>query len=145
MGKITFPERTTIALDTAPLIYFFENISPYTKIISSLFEDSEKKKIRFICSTITISEIFVKPFKDNQKDTQKMLEHVLVKNPEISIVPVTISIALEASKIRANYNIRTPDAIQIATAKKYADFFITNDKKLERYPHLKIKVLDSLI
>ena len=38
------------------------------------------------------------------------------------LIPVTISIALEASKIRADYNIRTPDAIQIATAKKYADY-----------------------
>lgn len=145
MGKVTFPEGTTLALDTAPLIYFFENISPYTQIISSLFEEADKKKIRFICSTITVSEIFVKPFKNNQRDIQKMLEKALIKSSEISIVPVTISIALEASKIRADYNIRTPDAIQIATAKKYADYLITNDKKLERYPYLKIKVLESLL
>jgi len=145
MGKVTFPKGTTIALDTAPLIYFFENISPYNQIISSLWEEAEKKKIRFIFSTLTIFEIFVKPIKDNQKDIQKKLEQALIKNPKISIVPVTISIALESSKIRANYNIRTPDAIQIATAKNYSDYFLTNDKKLERYPDLKIKVLEILV
>ncbi len=145
MGELVFPKGTTIAMDTPPLIYFFENIHPYSKIVSSILEKADERKIRFICSAITILEIFVKPLRENQKGIQVKLEKGLIKNRKISIVPVTTSIALEAASIRAKYNLRTPDSIQIATAKKYADYFITNDKKLEKYPHIEIKVLESFI
>jgi predicted nucleic acid-binding protein len=38
---------------------------------------------------------------------------------------------IKASYLRATYTLRTPDAIQLATAiYSQADFFLTNDKQL---------------
>ncbi len=53
-------------------------------------------------------------------------------NNNLSIVDVDYKIADIASRIRANYNIKTPDAIILATGiSMNIDYFITNDTKLK--------------
>ncbi len=52
--------------------------------------------------------------------------------PNLSIVDVDYKIADIASRLRANYNIKTPDAIILATGiSMNVDYFITNDIKLK--------------
>jgi predicted nucleic acid-binding protein len=59
---------------------------------------------------------------------------------------VTGAIAGQAARLRASYNIRTPDAIQIGTAlNSKASHFLTNDVNLPNIESIKILFLDSLI
>ena len=59
---------------------------------------------------------------------------------------ITPQIAEEAAQIRATYRrIRTPDALQIATAVVAgAHYFVTNDKALPDLPGLQMLVVDDL-
>ncbi|BBH42670.1 hypothetical protein myaer102_53320 [Microcystis viridis NIES-102] len=60
-------------------------------------------------------------------------------------VPISLEIAEVAAQLRARQNLRTPDAIQIATAMgEGAMFFLTNDARLAAVPDLKVLVLDAL-
>lgn len=53
-------------------------------------------------------------------------------NNNLSIIDVDYKIADIASRIRVNYNIKTPDAIILATGiSMNIDYFITNDTKLK--------------
>lgn len=53
-------------------------------------------------------------------------------NNNLSIIDVDYKIADIASRLRANYNIKTPDAITLATGiSMNIDYFITNDTKLK--------------
>lgn len=53
--------------------------------------------------------------------------------------------AEQAAIIRANYNIKTPDALQLATAIIHqADYFLTNDEQLKRVNDLEIITLSNL-
>lgn len=53
-------------------------------------------------------------------------------NNNLSIIDVDYKIADIASRLRANYNIKTPDAIILATGiSMNVDYFITNDIKLK--------------
>jgi predicted nucleic acid-binding protein len=55
-------------------------------------------------------------------------------------------IAENAAKLRADYNLRTPDAIQMATAiYGGASFLLTNDIRLPSLPGLTVLVLNQLI
>ncbi|WP_230966967.1 type II toxin-antitoxin system VapC family toxin [Nostoc commune] len=48
--------------------------------------------------------------------------------------------------LRADYNLRTPDAIQMATAiRGGASLFLTNDARLPSLPRLSVLVLEQLI
>ena len=53
-------------------------------------------------------------------------------NNNLSIIDVDYKIADIASRLRANYNIKTPDAIILATGiSMNVDYFIPNDIKLK--------------
>jgi predicted nucleic acid-binding protein len=48
-------------------------------------------------------------------------------------MPLSADIANQSARLRARYNLRTPDAIHLATAlAANADVFITNDRDLIR-------------
>jgi predicted nucleic acid-binding protein len=60
----------------------------------------------------------------------------------VSIDPETAKVAAD---LRARYNLRTPDALQLATAiKAGCDAFLTNDATLKKVTELKILVLSEL-
>jgi predicted nucleic acid-binding protein len=64
---------------------------------------------------------------------------------QIDTIDLSAPIAQEAARLRATYNLRTPDAIQLATAiHAGATTFLTNDERLAVVPDLNILVLDAL-
>ena len=59
---------------------------------------------------------------------------------------IPFDIAENAAKLRADYNLRTPDAIQMATAiYAGASFFLTNDIRLPSLPALTVLGLNQLM
>jgi predicted nucleic acid-binding protein len=122
----------TVFLDTAPLIYFIEGHSSYQPILIRLFEYNDKGHFSFVTSSVTLLEVLVKPLRDGQTAIAKQYRDVLTTAPGIELFDVTSAIAEQAAQLRAKYNFRTPDAIQLATAIEIgADFFLTNDNRLK--------------
>jgi len=60
-------------------------------------------------------------------------------------VPINAEIADQSARFRASYNLRLPDALQVATA-VYAgcDAFLTNDTQLQRVQELRVIVLEEI-
>jgi predicted nucleic acid-binding protein len=64
----------------------------------------------------------------------------------LTIAGISPKIAEQAARLRASYNLRTPDAIQLATAiEAGASTFLTNDQRLTSIMEIQILVLDSLL
>ena len=121
-----------VCLDTAPLIYFIEGHSVYQPALASLFDFNDKGGFSFITSTVTLLEVFVKPLREGQTGIAKQYRDILTTAPGIEIIDITAAIAEQAAQLRAKYNLRTPDAIQLATAIEVgADYFLTNDNRLK--------------
>jgi predicted nucleic acid-binding protein len=71
---------------------------------------------------------------------------ILLSQENLSTYSVSAAIAELAAQLRATKNLRTPDAIQIATAIQGGDrFFLTNDARLSVVPELEVLVLDELV
>ncbi|MBR1615756.1 MAG: hypothetical protein IJ673_09795 [Treponema sp.] len=51
-----------IFIDTNPLIYLLDNISPYQITVRNFFIEKKQRNAEFYTSTITDAEFFVKPF-----------------------------------------------------------------------------------
>ncbi len=65
---------------------------------------------------------------------------------ELSIIPVTDDIAERAAFLRARYNIKTPDALQLATALLTGGkFFLTNDESLSSVEEIHVLILDRIV
>jgi predicted nucleic acid-binding protein len=70
---------------------------------------------------------------------------IILDQENLITVPVSVEVAEVAAQLRATQNLRTPDAIEIATALRgSATFFLTNDVRLAAVPDLEVLVLDAL-
>lgn len=61
------------------------------------------------------------------------------------LVPISLNIPESAANLRARYNLRTPDALHVASAiHRRCDIFLTNDAGIKRITELTILLLDEL-
>ncbi|MBS1530497.1 MAG: type II toxin-antitoxin system VapC family toxin [Bacteroidetes bacterium] len=128
---ITDFRNKTVFLDTAPLIYFIEGHSQYQQHLKHIFEMNDEGGFRFITSSITLLEVLVKPLRENQTELADQYKNILLTASGIEIFDITNVLAIKAAEFRAKYNLRTPDALQVATAiENKADYFLTNDVRL---------------
>lgn len=68
-----------------------------------------------------------------------------MSSPNIDIFDVDINISRQAAELRANYNLKTPDSIQLASGiQKNADIFFTNDKNLKRVDKIEVLTLGEI-
>ncbi len=132
-SKLVFP-------DTAPHIYFIEGQSQYQEILSKIFYLNDKGGFSFVTSSITLPEVLVKPLREGKTDIAQQYRDILTKAPGIEVLDVTSSI----SEI-AQFNSRTPDAIQLATSIEVgADFFLPNDMQLKVVNSIKVVAVSEL-
>ena len=136
MGRLARKLRgfLTVALDTPIFIYHFEKSERYFKVTQEIFSrlDTEKN-FTAVTSIITLIELTVKPLREARHDLVKEYTQKLLFDDKLTTFAVDEEIARKAAELRANYGIKTPDAVQIATALvAQADAFITNDAELKR-------------
>jgi predicted nucleic acid-binding protein len=134
-----------VGLDTMIFIYAFEEHPAYLPVLKGFFHALEKGEMKAVTSTLTITECLVQPYrKKNFALSAQYL--VLFRNfPNLSIIPLTDDIAERAAFLRAQYNLRTPDAVQLATALvSGCHAFLTNDDRFLVAEGIRILVLDQL-
>jgi len=135
-----------IGLDTMVFIYHFEENQAYSPLTFSIFESLEKGDFKGITSILTLLEILVKPKKENNLLLTERYKLLFETFPNLQMKTINENIADIASSLRANYNINTPDAIQIATSlEAKADTFITSDASLKKISEIKILLLDEML
>ena len=145
MGWVDSLQGSVVGFDTMPLIYYIEENPNYLKMIDPFFEAVERGEFEVVTSIITLLEVLVHPIRDGNAELAQRYRDLLFETEGLSTVEIDQAIAEEAARLRASYNIRTPDAIQLATAIfGGASFFLTNDIHLPSLPNLKTLVLEDL-
>jgi predicted nucleic acid-binding protein len=136
----------TIGVDTSPFIYLIEEHPVYLDAVRSFFEKMDAGEISGVTSTVTLLEVLVQPFRRGAAHLAGQYREVLLNATHLSCVAVTGEIAEKAASLRTDYNLRTPDAIHLATAiQSGATAFLTNDSFLTSSPNLDILILDQLV
>lgn len=138
---------STVFFDTAPVIYFVEENSNYSGIVTPFFDAAPSGTLKAITSVVTLSEALVVPLRTGSDRLAEHYRQVISPVRGIEVYSVTQQIAEEAAQLRATYRrIRTPDALQMATALVAgAQYFLTNDKALPNLPTLQMLVVDDLV
>ena len=133
-------------LDTAPLIYFIEDSAPYGQIIGTLISSAIENNCILMTSVITLVEVLTQPLRMKQANIAEKYRTVLIDSKNIIMHPVDTLIAEKAAELRAKYQIKTPDALQIATCiENNATVFITNDKQIKRVKEIEVAVLSDFV
>jgi predicted nucleic acid-binding protein len=134
-----------IFFDTAPLIYFIEENVTYLNRVKSILLLVDEGKITSFTSVVTLTEILPLPMRSGNIGLIQKHRDFLLHSQNLSLVKIDISIAMQAAELRSKYNLRTADALQLASAISVnCDAFLTNDKQLRRVTELRVLVLDDL-
>lgn len=134
-----------LGMDTSPFIYYVEDHKIYAEKMIEIFQLVVAKQIQILTSTITITEVLVKPFQIMDEEVEAAYRRLLWQTAIVKVLPITPIIAEQAARLRAKYNLKTPDALQIATAlEAKCEAFLTNDKGLKKVKELSILILDEL-
>ena len=90
-------------------------------------------------------ELLVHPYRAADMDRVNAFYALLSTHPNLEWVDLTLSIADRAAHLRAKHNLKTPDAVQAATAlESLATGFISNDRSFHRVGGLEVLLLDDL-
>ncbi len=135
-----------IFLDTLIFIYHIDENPKYIDLVDEIFKLIDTGRIEGCTSIITLLEVLVRPFQENDTQTAVKYKELILNSKNLDVLEVKESVVERAAKLRAEYKIKTPDAIQVASAiLNKVDIFISNDKDLERIKEVDIITLDSFL
>lgn len=129
MGWVEELHGKTVGLDTAPLIFFIEGHPIFADLIRPFFQSVDRGEVHVVTSVVTLIEVLVHPLRHGNESLAHEYNDILLSSANISTMPVTPAIAQAAAELRAEQKLKTPDAIQIATALTHrSTHFLTNDR-----------------
>ena len=133
-----------IALDSTIFIYHFEN-AKYQPLTSVIFEHIQQGLVSAVASTVVLTEILRKAYQLQRLEDAAVYELILTTFPNLELIDVSRPIGILAAEIGGTKNIKTPDALHIATAfEANATLWVTNDKKLRRVEsEIAVLILDD--
>jgi predicted nucleic acid-binding protein len=136
---------TALGFDTAPFIYFVEQHPDYLKVMKEVISRVDAGVFAGYCSVITLTEVLTTPKRLQNIKLTTDYQDLLLYSRNFALVPINAAIAESAADLRARYNLRTPDALQIAAALAVGcEAFLTNDSTLQRVNELRVLVLNHL-
>jgi predicted nucleic acid-binding protein len=133
-----------IALDTSILIYHLESNPRYDSYTDQIFSWLERPGSQAVTSTITMTELLVQPFRNSDERRVVGIYGLLSTCPNLEWIVPGLEIAALAARFRAIHRLRTPDALQAATAvNALATGLISNDPVFERVEGIETLILDK--
>ncbi|MEK7560831.1 MAG: type II toxin-antitoxin system VapC family toxin [Patescibacteria group bacterium] len=131
-----------IGIDSTVFMYLLAEDRRYLARVERLLSDVRDGKINGIFSCIGLIELLTGPKKRGQYDIASRYREIIGQFPHLSIRGLNERIVDLASTLRAEYGLRTPDAIHIATAiDGGAIAFVTNDRRLKKVKEIRIDLL----
>ena len=125
------PNGSKVLLDTVALIYFLEENERYSKLAEKIFGRIESGELQGVLANLAFAELLVPLFRSGEPRAAAGLANRIFNFRNLEVVTLTTEISIEAARLRAEYSLRTPDAIHAATAIiTQASGILTNDKRL---------------
>lgn len=148
---VNLPQRLAnhqvIGLDTSIFIYHLEANQKYLPLTRSILKFVESGQGKGVISTVAVMELTVHPWRINRGDVARQYEALLINFPNLRLVDVTRQVARQSAQLRALYNLRPADALQVGTAIiSGATVWVSNDKQLKRLePGLEVIILEDFV
>ncbi len=136
----------SVFVDTSAFIYFVERHPRYAPFCELLFSRIEAGKTQAATSTLTLLEVLVQPYRRNNDELVMKFYALLTSYPHLTWVPLTLTVADHAARLRAEHRLKTPDSIQAASAvaSGYTGF-ICNDRVFGKVNEFESLIIEDCI
>ncbi len=133
------PDQSLVTIDTAPVIYLLEDNPDFLKKFLPLFERIENGALTGVISVVTLSEILSGPLRNGNEILADHYYRALTASQNWRVKEMDAELSFIAARIRSKYNLKLPDAIQVATAIQSQSFaLITHDRDFKSLQEIKI-------
>lgn len=121
----------SVYFDANIFIYLLENHPDWGEICLSVVQSAVDKELNGYSGDMVLAELLVKPLKENNAKAVKAVKDLFSEETRIALLPHRRSTFEAAAHLRANYKIKLPDALHIATAvENHLEIFLTNDREI---------------
>lgn len=135
-----------LGLDTSIFIYHIQVDSPFSAIAGQAIDRLKLGSVTGVTSILTLTELLVKPYQMERQDFAVRYEALVRAIPNLAIIDTGAEVARRAAKLRADYQLRTADAVQVASALEHgATAFVTNNLRLRRVTQLAVILLADYV
>lgn len=146
MGLIEALGAGPVALDTAVFIYLMEEHPRYLPVLRPLFESVDRGEREVVTSAVTLVEVLVVPYRAANVALAARYEALLTRSRGVRLVDLERSQLRAGAQLRARYEVRTPDALQLAAAlSARCGVFVTSDRRLPDIAGLRIEQLSDYV
>jgi predicted nucleic acid-binding protein len=143
--SLHFPEGARLFFDTAPIIYYIEKHPDFSDRMDGLILQACVARHVWVTSFVSWIEALTLPRRQKNSNLEKAYKAWLEQTPFLSVIQSNPLVMRQALHFRAEYGLKTPDAIQLATAQICrADAVITNDQDWKKIKELRVVTLDEL-
>lgn len=131
-----------IYLDTNLYIAFFEGRVDVSEKVEKLILASIEKETFIIASPLIITELLVAPLRENETELSDVYKNLRNYIKNMVFVDFSLKISEIAARLRAKYDLATPDCIHLATAiEGGAKIFYTADKRIKKVNEIKVELI----
>ncbi len=143
MGLMSALGPGKVALDSAIFIYKIEQHPRFSRPLRDLFDAFETGHLEAVTSAISLLEVLVRPLRAGRKDLVEAYQKYLLQGPGMTLRGIDLPILRAAAALRASVHVRTPDALQLATALAAGcSTFLTNDRRIPAISGLRVLQLE---
>ncbi|MGJ5631081.1 type II toxin-antitoxin system VapC family toxin [Nostoc sp. CALU 1950] len=146
MGILDAIQGTRIYLDTNIWwIYAVERYPTFIQDLTELFQSIDQGNLSIVTSELSLAEVLVKSFQNQNLAQQTTYKQLISNSQNLTVIPVSRQILIEAAQLRASINIKLPDAIHATTALlAQCSTFLTNDRRFQSVPNLSVILLSQI-
>jgi predicted nucleic acid-binding protein len=135
MGSLTsgVPDGSRILLDSVSIVYYIERNPRYFAAAAEWMERVNTGRLTAVASALLLAEVLVPAYRGGNAAAARKARAALERIPNFELLEVTAGVADVAARLRAQHNLRTPDALHVSTAlNEGAGWLVTNDARLRR-------------
>jgi predicted nucleic acid-binding protein len=135
-----------VAFDTSVFIYHVQLNPRYLPATDRIFAWLEGPSSSAVTSCITMTELLAGPIRAGDENRVGEFFALLTRYPHLEWVPASLQIAALAARYRSEHRLRTPDALQAATAVYSSTTgLIANDAAFRRLGEFQVLLLDDVL
>jgi predicted nucleic acid-binding protein len=136
LNAATLLAGALLLVDSAPIIYTLEGHERFAGRFAPMFQRHADGELVLAVTSITIAEVLTGPLKAGEEALARRYRAVL---HAWEVVDLTSDIAESAARLRAQYGLKLPDAIQAASALAInADALVTHDRDFSSVRGLRV-------
>jgi predicted nucleic acid-binding protein len=136
-----------VALDTCIFIYIVEANAEYAPLLDPLLMAMTEGRLVSVTSALTLLEVLVVPLRAGDASLADQYERYIYGSKGLHLLDIAKGVLRRAALLRAGHpTLRTPDAIQMATAMVAGcTVLITNDRAMPSLEGLRILQLKDYL